>query len=210
MTDFLLELAGVGGVAAVAWLAGGFTSRVCGPADRLFLAERIAWSWALGAAILASMVPLSFLAHVRPGWPAFLALSALSAAGAWIFRVRKTDRPRPPDARLDSSAERVRLFALLGAFAAVGVGLYLMRALTEPMWSNDYVAIWGLKGKTIHASGAVPSRLPIPRRSTSRPLWTPSEQARLGCSPHPQEMKTGRRDRPKRAGRSVRCRPTAF
>ena len=159
MTDFLLELAGVGGVAAVAWLAGGFASRVCGPADRLFLAERIAWSWALGAAILAAMVPLSFLAHVPPGWPAFLALAAASAAGAWIFRVRKTDQPRPPDASVESSPKRVRLFALLGAFAALGVGLYLLRALTEPMWSNDYVAIWGLKGKTIHAAGTVPSRL---------------------------------------------------
>ena len=159
MTDFLLELAGVGGVAAVAWLAGGFASRVCCPADRLFLAERIAWSWALGAAILASMVPLSFLAHVPPGWPAFLALAAVSASGAWIFRVRKTDPPRPADARVESSPERVRLFALLGAFVALGVVLYVLRALTEPMWSNDYVAIWGLKGKTIHAAGAVPSRL---------------------------------------------------
>ncbi len=37
--------------------------------------------------------------------------------------------------------------------------LYLVRALTEPMWSNDFVAIWGLKGKIIHAAGAVPRRL---------------------------------------------------
>ena len=30
-----------------------------------------------------------------------------------------------------------------------------LRALTEPMWSNDFLAIWGLKGKAIFAAGAV-------------------------------------------------------
>src|SRR5262249_60330299 len=42
--------------------------------------------------------------------------------------------------------------------AAVGAGLllYLLRALTEPMWSNDYLAIWGLKAKTIFATRSLP------------------------------------------------------
>jgi hypothetical protein len=48
------------------------------------------------------------------------------------------------------------LFLLLISF---GVAAYLLRALTEPMWSNDFLAIWGLKGKTIFAAGAVPRRL---------------------------------------------------
>ncbi len=94
-----------------------------------------------------------------PGWPAFLALAAASAAGAWIFRVRRADAPRPPEAASESSAARVRLVRVLGAFVALGVVLFLLRALTEPMWSNDYIAIWGLKAKTIHAAGTVPSRL---------------------------------------------------
>jgi hypothetical protein len=48
---------------------------------------------------------------------------------------------------------------LLAGVVLLGVGLYLLRTLTEPMWSNDYVAIWGLKAKTIHAAEDVPSRL---------------------------------------------------
>jgi hypothetical protein len=41
----------------------------------------------------------------------------------------------------------------------LGVTLYALQALTEPMWSNDFLAIWGLKGKMIFASGGVPWRL---------------------------------------------------
>ncbi|MET0619904.1 MAG: hypothetical protein ABW056_06475 [Thermoanaerobaculia bacterium] len=159
MIGFLLQLAQVCGVAAAAWVAGGFASRAACPSDREFRIERIGWSWALGAGLVASMVPIALVARVRPGWPAFLALAAASAAGAWVLRVRKTDPPRAPDGWLERSPERARLFALLGAFATLGVVLYLLRTLTEPMWSNDYVAIWGLKGKTIHAAGEVPSRL---------------------------------------------------
>ena len=36
---------------------------------------------------------------------------------------------------------------------------YALRALTEPMWANDFVAIWGFKGKTFFAEGRVPGRL---------------------------------------------------
>nr|MDQ5871858.1 hypothetical protein [Acidobacteriota bacterium] len=37
--------------------------------------------------------------------------------------------------------------------------LYALRALTEPMWANDYLAIWGFKGKTVFAERSVPERL---------------------------------------------------
>jgi hypothetical protein len=154
---FLRELAAVAGVAAVAWGVGWLVSRTGCPKEREFLAERIGWSWALGAGLLASMVPISFVVGVRPGWPAFLLLSAASAVGAWVFRVRGVDRHPPPEAA--ASARRARLFAILGGFAALGVVLYLVRALTEPMWSNDYLAIWGLKAKTIHGAQALPPRL---------------------------------------------------
>jgi hypothetical protein len=49
--------------------------------------------------------------------------------------------------------------ALLWLVIGLGVAVYALQALTEPMWSNDFLAIWGLKGKTIFASAAVPSRL---------------------------------------------------
>jgi hypothetical protein len=38
----------------------------------------------------------------------------------------------------------------------VGVLLYAFQALTEPMWAGDYLAIWGLKGKSFYgAAGPV-------------------------------------------------------
>jgi hypothetical protein len=42
---------------------------------------------------------------------------------------------------------------------ALGIAAYALRSLTEPLWANDYLAIWGLKGKTIHGASALPRRL---------------------------------------------------
>jgi hypothetical protein len=42
---------------------------------------------------------------------------------------------------------------VFGITLAAGVLLYLLRAMTEPMWSNDFLAIWGLKGKVIFQAG---------------------------------------------------------
>jgi hypothetical protein len=41
----------------------------------------------------------------------------------------------------------------------LGVAVYALRALTEPMWANDFIAIWGLKGKTIFGAVGYPERL---------------------------------------------------
>ncbi len=157
MSGFLLQLAKVAAVAAAAWVAGWFASRAGCPSDREFRLERIVWSWALGAGLVAAMVPIALVARVRPGWPAFLVLAAASGIGGWLLRVRRSDPPLPDSE--DSSVAPRRLAVLLGGFVLLGVVLYLLRTLTEPMWSNDYVAVWGLKGKTIHAAGGVPSRL---------------------------------------------------
>jgi hypothetical protein len=105
------------------------------------------------------MVPISLLLRVRPGWPAFLVLAVASGIGAWILRVRGRDAPPSPEPAIEASPARRRLALVLGGFVLLGVALYLLRTLTEPMWSNDYVAIWGLKAKTIHAAREVPARL---------------------------------------------------
>ena len=160
MTAFLLSLARVGAVAltasALGWvICGAFLPR--GPAFRL---ERLGWSFGVAFALLAAFVPLSFLAHERPGWGAFLVLCALAVAAGVECRVSSVERngsstqldPRP------STLDSLLRFVLLG-FVAIGVTLYALRALTEPMWANDFLAIWGFKGKTIFALGAVPSRL---------------------------------------------------
>ena len=160
MTAFLQSLAAVSGVllaaAAASWLAG----RALFPRSRLFLAERIGWSCALGCLLLGAVVPIAFLFGATPGWVPFLLGGVLIAAVAGLL-------PLPPgerrvEGRADATApERTPWWALalLLALLVLGILLYLLRALTEPMWSNDFLAIWGLKGKTIFFSRAVPSRL---------------------------------------------------
>jgi hypothetical protein len=55
-------------------------------------------------------------------------------------------------------AGRPLVVALL-AVAAVAWLIFLVSALSEPMWSTDYLAIWGLKAKAIATTGHVPRRL---------------------------------------------------
>nr|MDQ6892500.1 hypothetical protein [Acidobacteriota bacterium] len=91
---------------------------------------------------------------VRPGRLALIAaLAAAAVAGRLVPRPvperggagpRSDAKPRPPWTSM--------LFAVL----VVGVLLYALRALTEPMWSNDFLAIWGLKGKAFAGSAGFP------------------------------------------------------
>ncbi len=160
MIGFVVSLARLTGMAAVAWAAGWLVSVAVCPRDRAYRGERIGWSWAIGAALVSAMVPLSFLARVVPGWPAFLVLAAAAAAAAYVLRVKPSGNiPSPPIGGRGQGEGGTPIVRLLQGLVALGMLLYLLRALTEPMWSNDYVAIWGLKGKTIHAAGAVPQRL---------------------------------------------------
>lgn len=153
MTAFLLSLLRVGGVLAAASAVGWVAARALLPAGRPFRGERLGWGVALGSGLLSAMVPLSFLVGVRPGWAVFAILSAACLAPSWKFRVSgSAPSPTPgPGPRLAS--------AILWILIALGVALYALRALTEPMWSNDFIAIWGLKGKAIFLSGGMPEWL---------------------------------------------------
>jgi hypothetical protein len=157
VTEFLVSLARVGGVAAAALAAGWFASAGVCPRDRSFRWERLAWSWALGVGMVAAIVPLALLAGGTPGWAWFLGLAAVLGAAGLRWRVAGETREGSPAKSLARTATLVR--SLLCALAVLGVALYVLRALTEPMWGNDFVAIWGFKGKTIHAAGGVPRRL---------------------------------------------------
>jgi hypothetical protein len=48
---------------------------------------------------------------------------------------------------------------LLLALTVAGISIYAVRSLAEPMWSNDFLAVWGLKGKTIFGDVGIPQRL---------------------------------------------------
>jgi len=155
LSAFLLSIARVAAAAGVASAFGFLASRGACPPGREFRAERLAWSWAIAAGLISGLVPACFLVGIEPGWLPLLALGAVAVAVGWWLRV-----PGPAGPPSPADARRARLGALACAgVVALGVGLYLVRALTEPMWANDFLAIWGLKGKTIHAAGALPRHL---------------------------------------------------
>ncbi len=164
MTGFVFSLLRVGAVLLVAAAVGWAITVALFPGGARFRAERLGWSYAIGAGLIAAMVPLALLVHVRPGWVPFLVLAAVLAAASFWLRVRGAPEN---DAREEAERRGVVRVVLQGIIA-LGIALFALRALTEPMWSNDFVAIWGLKGKTIFGSGALPA---LPQPDFSHPEY---------------------------------------
>ncbi|MGH9399686.1 MAG: hypothetical protein ACRD00_04915 [Thermoanaerobaculia bacterium] len=114
--------------------------------------ERFAWSLVAGLIIEALLVLASIGA--RPGADFSLALSLLTALLLLPLLSRRAAEP--------VAARFERLSPAAGglvALAAVGVALFAVAALSEPMWTTDYLAIWGLKAKMIFLTASVPGRL---------------------------------------------------
>ncbi len=133
-------------------LATGAAARAGRPLLRgLSRAERWAWAFWLGVLAVAGAA-LAGVALGIPGGsraiPAFFGIVLL----ATFLRKRRVSA-EPPEARL-SPAGRILLFG-----AALAVASFTVIAVSEPMWSNDFLAIWGFKGKTIFLSGSIPGRL---------------------------------------------------
>lgn len=161
MTAFALSLLRVGAaVLAASGLGWGVTAALL-PARVETRLERWGWSFAAGAALLTAFVPLSFAVGVRPGWIPFLILGAACVGAGYGFRVPGSglEEPSPGLGTRNSQLGTRISIALLWLLIVLGVAIYALQALTEPMWSNDFLAIWGLKGKTIFGSGSVPARL---------------------------------------------------
>ena len=146
---FLFSLLGVGAVLFTAWLLGFAISTMLLPRGERFRRERLGWSFAMGSALFAVSVPPALALHVAP----MLVLVALAAVLLSLLRRFRL----PPE--FDPGAPPRKLPAILAAAAALGVAVYALRALTEPMWANDYIAIWGLKGKTIYGARGYPDWL---------------------------------------------------
>jgi len=130
-------------------LAGAAGSLFVRSDGELTLEETIGWSWGGGILILASFYSFLLAVHASPGPKKLGALLAL-VAGISAARRRPRRRPAPPW----SGAALV-----LAAAAAAGIALYALQACAEPLWSTDFLAIWGLKAKTIYSTGGIPGRL---------------------------------------------------
>jgi len=154
----------VGEVALAAWAASrGFRPILAG----LSRAERSAWSVALGLAIEAAIELVVLAAGARPGpLPMAAGLGVVVVAAVFL---------RPPAPPAEARAGRPA--AVMLAVAAGAALLFAIAAVSEPMWSNDFLAIWGFKAKTIALSGSIPGRLfhdPMTRWSHPEyPLFLP-------------------------------------
>jgi hypothetical protein len=107
--------------------------------------------------LLAGVVPVCFAAGLRPGWIPFLAGAAVLVLLGRAPAERRGETPGAI-AHRPQEAPRVRpISLLLGALLVLGVLVYALRSLTEPMWATDFLAIWGGKGKAIFGAGALPA-----------------------------------------------------
>ncbi len=115
--------------------------------------ETFAWSLALGLMAQALMLLLLVLVAPRRLEPT-APLALASAALLLLLLIRPKPREvEPPPTRLPIAAR-----LLLGA-TALGVAVFTVVAVSEPMWTTDYIAVWGLKAKTIFLTSSIPQRL---------------------------------------------------
>ena len=153
---FWAAAAAVGAILIAVFLAGLAPAGALLRSGSRGSAERAGWSLLLGAALLALQTALGLLFGFAPGWIPFLLVAVFAALVSLAGR-RRTLGPEPSGSS-GNAAVRWRRWILTAAVVA-GIALYSLRALTEPMWSNDFLAIWGLKGKVMYLARTFPSRL---------------------------------------------------
>jgi hypothetical protein len=136
------------GLALFAVSAAGWVSvSALFPASPRFRLERLGWSYAMGCALLILCVPPALALRVPAG---VVLVVLVFAAIVFARRFRLSGD--------GANVERIGAPVLLVCLVVVAVAVYALRALTEPMWANDFIAIWGLKGKTIFGARGLPDR----------------------------------------------------
>ncbi len=136
---------------ATAAAAGGSINR--GITRDLGPRERAAWALASGLLLQATIILLHFAVRIRPSAFSIWFLEALVAVIAWSVWPHGSAPIRSP------APPRSALALGLGVVAGTAWFTFLVGALADPMWSTDYLAIWGYKGKMIFLMSEVPRRL---------------------------------------------------
>jgi hypothetical protein len=121
---------------------------------RLTRRERAGWSLATGLLVQAACL-LSLLAlGLTPRASRLLGLEAAVAIAALLLRRRLVEAGRSQLPRAVRAA--VIALALLAAAAWL---VFVVGAVADAMWTTDFVAFWGYKGKIIFLSSEIPRRL---------------------------------------------------
>jgi hypothetical protein len=142
-----------GGILFFASCVGWAVASALLPGGGRWTPERWGWSIAIAPLLLALHVLVTFSVGLHPGWIAFLALAFCGIVLARSFRLPRSDRASGGRSWLSPTP------MLLLALTVAGISIYIVRSLSEPMWSNDFLAVWGLKGKTIFGDSGIPQRL---------------------------------------------------
>jgi hypothetical protein len=119
-------------------------------------AESAAWALGCGLLIHAALYASGIFLRLHPGPRKLLLAEAVILAAAILLR-RRRGRAADSGSRRPEAPEWVSLLCL--AAAAAGALLFALSALAEPMWATDFLAIWGLKGKTIFFASGIPDTL---------------------------------------------------
>jgi hypothetical protein len=179
LPDAAFVLAGIAATAAVGWATVRFL------APDLTRWERVAWSLSAGL-LIQSLVLLGILAFgARPG---ALAIGILDAALIRLSYFVRCPGPLPKSRAAPAPRGQHSAVWLLVAVATAAWGLFLVQALSAPMWATDYLAIWGLKGKVTFLTGGLPGRLfhdpSLDWAHPEYPLLVPLSLAALAAFPH--------------------------
>lgn len=119
-------------------------------------AERVAWAFACGLLVHAALYGVFLGLGTRPRPTNILAAEIALVLITLVIWRRGSSRPLAIAVHSGHPSVLQRLW--LGG-AVAGILLFLLTALAEPMWTTDFLAIWGLKGKTIFLAAEVPHRL---------------------------------------------------
>ena len=111
--------------------------------------ETAAWSWGLGTLMVTVLYVLLLAAGAQPGPKKLGLVLVIAAVPGLLLRRRRAMRAAPRDG----------IAVLFGAIAAAGCVAYALEAVAEPLWSTDFLALWGWKAKTIFLTGGIPGRL---------------------------------------------------
>ncbi|HEY6931305.1 MAG TPA: hypothetical protein VJA66_16660 [Thermoanaerobaculia bacterium] len=172
MTSLFAPLALTAAVLVAATALGWLSARLVLPGGRLVGAEVLAWSFAMGCALVAAAAAASFALSLRSvgAVAGFLGLLVAGIARRWRPKSQPGETP-PGAAALSIESGSVWLDRVLGLAILLAVALYTLRALTEPMWSNDFLAIWGLKGRGLFFARGIPATLRLPQYGFSHPEY---------------------------------------
>ena len=153
MSGLAGHVCAIGAILALCAAAGFTASPALFARGAARAGERAAWSFCVGLLLIEGCVALALAVSLRPGWLAFLLLSGVAVLASRLLPALPQDGA--PSALPPSPRSRLCRAAFL-CLAVAGALLYLLRALTEPMWAADFLAIWGWKGKVLFGAGTLP------------------------------------------------------